>query len=294
MTSYETLPAPPSLGALYSRALSRTVRLRIAAGGDATTLPTTGYAVDGLHARAGDLSRYQHLLGEPGTDVLPAGYVHVLAFPLAMAVMVREDFPLPVLGTVHVANTVVQHRPVLLGEELSARAHAANPRGHRRGTLLDLVVQVSAGDELVWEGTSTYLSPGQHLPGTDPQDTPAPTDDAPSGPASAVWHLGRDVATQYAQVSGDRNPIHTSRVGARVFGFPKPIAHGMYTAARALTQVGRFRGDSFTWQVDFAKPVLLPGRVALSLDPAGEAVRFAGRHPRTGALHLSGAVTPHV
>lgn len=292
--SYETLPVAPSLGSLYSRAVSRTARLAVARSRTASTLPATGYAVAGLRADAGRLSRYQHLMGEPGTDVLPAGYVHVLAFPLAMAVMVREDFPLPVLGMVHIANRVVQHRPVLLGEELSARAHAANPRGHRRGTLVDLVVTVNAGDDVVWEGVSTYLSPGHRLPGTTAEaDSPARDTDPVQTPASAVWQLGRDVATEYADVSGDRNPIHTSRVGARMFGFPKPIAHGMYTAARALAHVGRFRGDTFTWEVEFAKPVLLPGRVALSLDHAGEAVRYAGRHPRSGKVHLTGSVTPH-
>ncbi|MEE6287247.1 MaoC/PaaZ C-terminal domain-containing protein [Georgenia sp. MJ173] len=298
--SYQPLPAAPSLGSLYSRAMSRTARLMMTRGSGASALPTTGYAVSGLCGDAGQLSRYQHLLGEPGTDVLPAGYVHVLAFPLAMAVMVREDFPLPVLGMVHVANRVVQHRPVLLGEELSVRAHAADPRGHRRGTLVDLVVTVAAGDDVVWEGTSTYLSPGHRLPGTTaPEDTAESHPDAaagstPAAPASAVWQLGREVATQYAAVSGDRNPIHTSRVGARVLGFPQPIAHGMYTAARALAHVGRFRGDTFTWEVEFAKPVLLPGRVALSLDPAGEAVRYAGRHPKSGRVHFTGSVMPHV
>ena len=44
----------------------------------------------------------------------------------------------------------------------------------------------------------------------------------------------RDVGRAYAEVSGDHNPIHTSRIGARLFGFPRPIAHGMWTQARCL------------------------------------------------------------
>jgi fatty acid synthase subunit beta len=55
----------------------------------------------------------------------------------------------------------------------------------------------------------------------------------------------------YAQVSGDYNPIHVSRVFAEYAGLPGTITHGMYTSAAvrslvetwaAENQVGRVRG----------------------------------------------------
>lgn len=288
----QRLEPVPSLGSLYSRALAATARTTMRRGPAADRLPDVVYVADGLRADPAPLSAYQELLGEPGTDELPAGYVHVLAFPLAMALMVRPDFPLPVLGMVHTANRVVQHRPVTLGEELSARAEARSPRAHRKGTLVDLAVTVEAGGETVWEGVSTYLARGTRLPGAAEEAPSSPTEEEHGGDVVAVWSLGADTGKRYAEVSGDRNPIHVSRLGAKAFGFPRPIAHGMYTASRALAQLARFRGDAFTWEVDFAKPVLLPGRVALSVDPAGDGVRYAGRHPRSGRLHLSGTVTP--
>ncbi len=290
----QRLDPVPSLGSLYSRALAATARTTLVRGPARDRLPEVAYAAEGLQADPATLSAYQELLGEPGTDELPAGYVHVLTFPLAMALMVRPDFPLPVLGMVHVANRVEQHRPVHLGEELSARAHATSLRAHRRGTLVDLVVAVRAGGETVWEGTSTYLAKGTRPAGAAPEEPGAtsPAEPEVTGDVVAVWSLGADTGRRYAEVSGDRNPIHVSRAGARVFGFPRPIAHGMYTAARALAQLRRLRGDAFTWEVEFARPVLLPGRVALSVDLRGDAVRYAGRHPRSGKLHLSGAVTP--
>ncbi|HLT82746.1 MAG TPA: MaoC/PaaZ C-terminal domain-containing protein, partial [Phototrophicaceae bacterium] len=188
---------------------------------------------------------------------------------------------------------VEQHRPVLLGEELTARAWAQAPRAHRKGTLVDLCVTVESGGDRVWEGTSTYLARGRTLPGaTEAAPSEAEERTAATGDVVAVWALGADTGKRYAEVSGDRNPIHVSRLGARAFGFPRPIAHGMYTASRALAQLARFRGDAFVWDVEFAKPVLLPGRVALAVDSAGEAVRYTGRHPRTGKVHLTGSVAP--
>lgn len=289
----QTLSPVPTLGSLYAKALSRTARLAMSKPAGDGRLPQVAYTAE-LQADAVTLSAYQTLLGEPGTDELPAGYVHVLAFPLAMALMVRPDFPLPVLGMVHTANRVVQHRPLVLGEPLSARAEARSPRQHRRGTEIDLVVTVDSGGQVVWEGTSTYLAKGRTLPGAAAApEAPADAEEGPRGEVIALWSLPADTGKRYGEVSGDRNPIHTSRVGAKAFGFPRPIAHGMYTASRALAQLVRFRGDAFTWQVDFAKPVLLPGRVALRVDAAGDGVGYVGEHPKSAKVHFTGSVTPH-
>ena len=291
----QQLDPVPSLGSLYAQALAASARTTMSRGAGGDRLPEVTY-VGELRADAAGLSAYQELLGEPGTDELPAGYVHVLAFPLAMALMVRADFPLPVLGMVHIANRVTQHRPIRLGEELTARARAQSPRQHRKGTLVDLAVTVEAGGQTVWEGVSTYLARGKTL-ASAAQEAPSSssTTDADDGGGDvvALWSLPADTGKHYAEVSGDRNPIHTSRLGAKAFGFPRPIAHGMYTASRALAHLARFRGDAFTWEVEFAGPVLLPGRVALSVDQRGDDVRYVGSHPKSGKLNFTGSVTPH-
>jgi acyl dehydratase len=299
MATEVTLDAVPSLGRLYSQALGRSATLALARPVGDARLPDVVYRADGVRADPAQLAEYQHLLGEPGTDVLPAGYVHVLAFPVAVALMARADFPLPLLGLVHVANEVEVHRPVHLAEELTVRARAEGLRPHRAGTQVDLVVEVSTDGEPLWRGTSAYLARGRREAG--PAPGPAPVDDAARDAGSespdaavaptAVWRLGADVGRRYAAVSGDRNPIHTSRVGARMFGFRRPVAHGMYTAARALAAVGPARGEAFTWEVTFAKPVLLPGTVSLAVERADGGFRYTGVGPG-GAVHLTGRVLP--
>ncbi|MDF2808262.1 MAG: hypothetical protein K0S43_3208, partial [Cellulosimicrobium sp.] len=257
----------------------------------------------------------------------------VLGFPLATAVMVRTDFPLPLLGMVHLANSVSVLRPVRLGDTLEVRAWAERLRPHRRGVQVDLVTEVSVertGDEraagsglsattLAYRGVSTYLAKGVTLPGgpADEDVTAASGTEAFVAPLpTARWALGAGTGRAYAAVSGDRNPIHTSALGAKAFGFPRAIAHGMYTAARALAEAGPRRGDAYDWTVTFAKPVLLPSRVDVALRPAGDlpaAVRNAVGEVRAavpdgpgdqttgvvyqawdgkGRLHLAGRVTP--
>ena len=106
------------------------------------------------------------------------------------------------------------------------------------------------------------------------------------------WTLAGDAGRRYAAVSGDRNPIHLSALSAKAFGFPRAIAHGMYTAARALADVGAGRGDAYDWTVEFVKPVLLPGTVTVRIARSSEGFAFAGWDARTGKPHLTGSVTP--
>jgi acyl dehydratase len=259
-----------------------------------TDLPAVQLMVHGVHPDADRLTAYQQLVGETVADALPAGFLHVLAFPVATAVMTRPGFPLPLLGMVHLANRVQQRRQVLLGETLDIRVHAAALRAHRKGATVDLVAEVSVDGTVVWRGESSYLAKGVRLAGDDAAEAAAvrPSFEPPT--PTAAWRLGTDVGRRYATVSGDRNPIHTSTLAAKAFGFPRRIAHGMYTAARALADVGpAARGEAFVWEVEFARPVLLPSTVAVRIAPDDETPAGPAGHrltvwsPRTGAVHVT-------
>lgn len=309
------LPGVPALGRLYGRGVAASARLNLERrlGRAPGALPDVAYVVAGVQADPEHLTAYQHLLGESASDVLPAGFTHVLAFPVATAVMVRPDFPLPLLGMVHLANRVDQYRPILLGDRLDIRAWAQGLAPHRSGTQLELVTEVRIagadddvlGGELAWRGVSTYLAKGVRLGASGSgagsaasAASSASFDDGRREPftpplPTGRWRLDADIGRRYAAVSGDQNPIHLSKLSAKALGFPRAIAHGMYTASRALADVGAGRGDTFTWTVEFAKPVLLPGTVDVRVAPDGDGgFAYAGWNRRSGRPHLTGAVVP--
>ncbi len=86
------LPGVPGLGGTYARGLAAGGRLAVArrTGSAPTALADVRYVARGVRADADHLTAYQHLLGESGSDSLPAGFVHVLAFPVATALMARR------------------------------------------------------------------------------------------------------------------------------------------------------------------------------------------------------------
>ncbi len=300
------LDAPPALGGLYARAGLAAGRaavagpVRRALGGDgrpspAPVLPDVEHRLAGLRPDPERLTAYQHLVGEPAGDVLPAGFVHVLAFPVATALIVRPDFPLPALGMVHLANRVEQRRALRLGEALDVRAWAQDLRPHRRGAQVDLVTEVriagtADAEPPAWRGVSTYLAPGVRLPEAAPEaaDRPEFVPPVPTG----RWAFDAGAGRRYAAVSGDANPIHLSPLTARALGFPRAIAHGMLTAARALADVGARRGETYAWDVEFAAPVLLPGSAAVRVAPEADGWTVTAWDARKGRLHLTARVRP--
>lgn len=262
----------------YSKALARLVPL--VGGGDA--LPGDELGRDGVAIDRGRLTAYQRVCGFRVSDAVPATYPHVLAFGLSMDLMTRLSFPFGVIGLVHVENEIAQRRAVQADERLDVRVRTADLREHPRGRQFDVLAEALVDGETVWTGRSTYL----HR-----EDGGASSGERPEPPQpSAVWTVPGDQGRRYAAVSGDSNPIHLHPLSARLFGFPRPIAHGMWVKARCLAALEGHLPEAFTVSVRFKLPMLLPGKAAFATWVAGQARELAVHDARSGRPHLSGTV----
>jgi len=247
------------------------------------TLTRPDRAIDPSHVAA-----YAEVCGFPPRQHLPLTYPHILAFPLHMGIMTDGTFPFPAIGTVHLANTIAQHRLIAPSERLDVSATARNLRPHPKGKVFDMVTIVTSGGDTVWESTSEYLRVGAGDSEVRPEH--APLDLAPVGPV--VWRVPGDLGRRYAAVSGDLNPIHLYPLTAKAFGFPRQIAHGMWTKARCVAALDNRLPDAVTVRVEFKKPVFLPGTVALGTRIDDDGLAFSLSRPKDGAPHLVGRATP--
>ncbi|MEW2190618.1 MaoC/PaaZ C-terminal domain-containing protein [Streptomyces microflavus] len=263
-------------------------------GRPGATLPTDRLTLPAAPAAPGPLAAYRDICGFPApeTGPLPLTYPHVLAFPLAMRLMTARRFPLPVVGLVHTWIEIVARRPVRSDEPLELTVYAEELTPHRRGTEVTMVTEARLAGALVWESRSGYLS--RHA--TNATGSTREADGSPTLPAVAEWRLPGDLGRRYGAVSGDRNPIHLHPLTARLFGFPRAIAHGMWTVARCLAEADGRPGEIRSVRADFRAPVLLPATVTYAADPAGNAFALrsessSGSGTGTGRVNLTGAVT---
>ncbi|HEX6246719.1 MAG TPA: MaoC/PaaZ C-terminal domain-containing protein [Nocardioidaceae bacterium] len=246
-------------------------------------------AVDRRHVAA-----YSEVCGFGLKETLPLTYPHVLAFPLHMEILTDREFPFPAVGSVHLENSITQHRPVGASEPLQVTARPERLRSHPKGRVFDIVTQVHSAGELVWEETSTFLRRGRSddsaaEPGLRLEQVP---------PTGIEWRLPGDLGRRYAAVSGDHNPIHLYGLTAKAFGFPRQIVHGMWSTARCVALLEPRLPSAVRVDVAFKKPVLLPGRVAFGSRQVVDgpaAARpdwaFSLSDPRDGAPHLLGRTT---
>jgi hypothetical protein len=208
-----------------------------------------------------------------------------------MALLTDSSFPFPAIGLVHIANRIVQRRPIHVTEPLDLRVRAAKLEPHPKGRTFTLRTEARAGGELVWEGESVNL----RRCGGSGGDGERGSGDGSAEPelrAEAEWSLRGDLGRRYAAVSGDRNPIHLYGLTAKAFGFPRQIAHGMWTKARCVAALEPRLPTALAVEVAFKRPILLPGKVEFATAAPGERTEFAVRDPRKATPHLAGSVEP--
>jgi acyl dehydratase len=278
--------APPSLLPLYAKAA---LTIPLHRGGD--SLPSAVYALRDQRIDPAHLAAYQKVCGFRVTDVLPATYLHVLAFPLSVALMTERQFPFPLAGLVHVGNSITQTRPVGVDETVSFQLRVADLRPHAAGRQFDVLAEASVDGEVVWTGRSNYLRRGKPADGAKRKSGDRTQPEPPNGAVAQVRVPG-DIGRRYGAVSGDRNPIHLNGLAAKAFGFPSAIAHGMWLKARTLATLEGRLPDAYTVEVSFKLPVLLPATVAIAAAENADGWTLDVRDARSGKPHLAGTVTP--
>ncbi len=279
--------SPPSLLPLYGKAL---LAKQTQSGGD-ITIPELSASLLGVSTGGDNLKRYQKVCGFTPHTHLPLTWPHVLAFPLHLKLLTEKHFPLPLLGLVHLRNTITQHRPIGAGENLDISVRLGNSVKSSRGVEFDLITEARSAGKLVWEEASTTLF-------RQPQD-----DEKSSGrkappeleryPNTLSLKAEESIGRQYARVSGDSNPIHMHALSAKVFGFPQAIAHGMWTKAHALAlleQQEGWRPGALRVSCQFKKPLFLPGTAQLNWQAGGNGWDYQVLNAKGDAPHLSGRI----
>ncbi|WP_305092787.1 MaoC/PaaZ C-terminal domain-containing protein [Prescottella sp. R16] len=251
------------------------------------TLPKETLALSRLHVDHDNLAAYAKVCGLRFGDTLPVTYPFTLVFPTVMRLLTSREFPFPAIGSVHTDNVIEQLRPISVSEPLDLTVRADNLRPHPKGTQVDLVSDVSVGRELVWRQVSTFLK----MHPTDAPKEPRTEHKAEvPPPPTRTLRVDQRIISRYAAVSGDRNPIHVSSLGAKAFGFPGTIAHGMWSAAAALQALEGRLPDALTYTVRFGKPIVLPATVNLYADRTPDGWDLSLKNPKKGYPHLTATV----
>ncbi|MBX7431760.1 dehydratase [Mycobacterium sp. Y57] len=253
------------------------------------SLPDRTLTVGELPIDADNVAAYANVTGLRFGDTLPLTYPFALTFPTVMSLVTSFDFPFAAMGSVHVENHITRYRPIAVTDTVGVAVHAENLREHRKGLLVDIVTDVSVGNDTAWHQVTTFLHQQRTSLSGEPKPEPQKQPKLP--PPNAVLRITPGQIRHYASVGGDHNPIHTNALAAKLFGFPTVIAHGMFSAAAVLANIEGQLPDAVAYSVRFAKPVVLPARAGLYIDRSADGWELTLRHLTKGYPHLTGTVS---
>ena len=263
--------AAPAFGPIY-RALIFGKRKGFRTG---DTWPTLRSVWRGAKANLEKLNAYRGLTGWASNGKLPLLYPHIISSPLHLGMMAHPAFPLSPLGGVHARNVIVQHRPIGEDEALDFTCTLGEARVIKQGLEFDVISKVEIGGELVWESSSTYLFRGKFGAALEGYEAPRLADLA-GDTRAAGWKVPGDMGRRYAKACGDYNPIHISKILAKVFGFKRDLIHGMWSAAKALVEAGApaaAASGAVRFDVIFKGPIWIGSKAEMKLQD-GDGQRF--------------------
>lgn len=279
----------PAIGRAYLRALRQSRR-----PARTSIVPAIAFERRGVRIDAGWLGELKTVFGAPSSDGVPLTLPHVLSGGLQLAVLTDKAFPLRILGAVHVRSEMEQHRPIDPAGAFTVRVSLEGIVDTEKGSEHTLLTELlDGGDEVLWTGRSVNLTLDPHAPRAKKGERRP----LPEAPRTARFEAPSGIGRRYGAISGDRNPIHMSRVTARLFGFKRAIAHGMWTVGRSLVAMDHASGaPGDRLSVRFKRPLLLPNEVEVRYgapadDKSAAESAFWAINLKEGSVHVDGQLT---
>jgi hypothetical protein len=245
--------------------------LRGPAGTAAGDASAPGPWVEGEVApRADDLVRayVRHVGGDAAfyRGRVPAHLFPQWAFPFAARAM--AGLPYPLVRVINAGCRIEQRAPIQAGERLVVRARLEQvSRDERRALLTTRIVTGTRREpEAVVADLRAYvpLARGGNGKGNGAGAPLVPE----AAKEVAFFRLSARAGLEFAELTGDFNPVHWVAPYARAAGFRGCILHGFSTLARAVAALdrARFAGDPLRLAVidaRFTRPLVLPARAGV-------------------------------
>lgn len=250
-------------------------------------LPALAASLAELKIDEAHLKAYRDICGFADNGKLPITYPQVIAASMHIFLMGQASFPLPLLGLVHLRNTITQTQPLSPDESYGVKVALGEGRQTEKGFDFDLHTIFSNGQGTeVWRAATTILFRNRPLGGSK---KPAPKLEANISEYATI-KAPADIGRRYGAIAGDRNPIHLYATTAKLFGYPRAIAHGMWSLARcAAIAEAKLAQPARELTVQFKQPLFLPGKAALKVVANGKGVDYALLGDG-GKVHLTGFI----
>lgn len=226
-------------------------------------------------------------------NTVPLTYFYLLAQRAHLGLMLDKSFPVPVVGLVHLENSISLKYTPNLSKPFFIKTSVSAP--DTDGSIpFTLVAAFYQNGVEVLSCTSLYLCKRKRKTATPKPKLEKEGFSLTGLDSKETYTIAANKGNSYARLSGDYNPIHTSFLLARLFDFKSKIIHGWYTVSKAVADIENAQGIKATAVVaNFQNPILLPGKATLhysSKQVNSATINFAVSDTNNSLLYVSGQV----
>jgi len=227
---------------------------------------------------------------------IPTVYPETIFIGLLGTMITSSFFPLSPIGLVHTGQSIIQYRPIMPSEILDAHCRLDEIKRSDRGIEILCALEIRSGSELVWEGTTLFLSRNKAAMKNRKKKSGKTVEEPLT--VREVIEVPKNTGLRYAAASGDYNPHHLYWFSARLLGFKRPIAHGMWSLARSISGIEKASALHYPLKVEaaFKLPIFMPARIALGYekskapDTDDDVISFELKDEQQGLPHLVGTI----
>lgn len=236
-----------------------------------------------------------------GRSDIPAPFIQSLFIGMMSRFISSSFFPISPMGLIQTGQSFDLIRPAAPGMKLDLYCRIVDMTRTAKGIISRFFMEAApAGNdpeakafsepeekEPVWQGIATYLTRSK----TRKAKGKKPSHQEPPLPVREIIDVPGNTGRRYAAVSGDFNPHHLHTWTARPMGFKHPIAHGIWSMARAGASLEKAAGHPTLTSMDgeFKLPIFMPGRITLGYTFSETNARFELRDKAKGVPHLKGS-----
>lgn len=249
------------------------------------------------HPDKKQISAYKKVcaFSEDKPDTIPIAYLQTLFIGLLGTFITSPLFPISPLGLIHIFQSFDLKRPVTVDETLDLACTLTGMRKTEKGVETDFTQEIMSDNVLVWQGVSTFLTKNRKKSPPQEISSNKVIDDTYLEQKESLL-VPAGTGRQYAKVSGDYNPHHLYTLLAKLFGFKKAIAHGMWSLASVVASLEKKFNVSYSTRVEafFKLPIFMPATTTIGYeheidqDSRLVTVYFELRDQKSGRPHLKG------
>lgn len=226
---------------------------------------------------------------EQGPPEVPAPYIQTLFIGVISRYISSPYFPITPMGLIQVGQSFTQFRPVSLSDALDLSCTLLDMTQTPKGITTRFAMEARGRGEVVWQGIASYFTRAKNPP---PKAAKERQEDLPL-PVQETIRVPADTGRRYAAVSRDYNPHHLYPWTARLIGFKRAIAHGIWSLARTGASLEKAFGypDRFEMDGVLKLPIFLPSTITLGYEKKENHGPFELRDEAGIRPHLKGVFT---